>query len=115
VRKPTLEATETVARNWAANRTQSDRRAVGGRLFLTGSRLIFEPNRFDAVAGGRPWSVPLTSVRTVGTELPDGKPFSGGLRTRLRLDLVEGKTELFVVNHVEDVAEVIRQSTGQSA
>ena len=113
VRGPALEQAETVLWRRAANRTQSDRRAVGGRLFLTASRLLFEPNRLDAVTGGESWSTPLASIRSVGVEARDGNPLSGGLRARLRLDLVGGDAELFVVNHVGDVVDVIRQAVGQ--
>ena len=115
VRDPALEQVETVLWKRAANRTQSDRRAVGGRLFLTTSRLLFEPNRLDAVTGGENWSAPLASIRSVGIEPRDGNRLSGGLRARLRLDLADGDTELFVVNHVDDVVNVIKKAVGQPA
>ena len=111
VRGPALEQGETVRWKRAANRTQSYWRAVGGFLFLTASRLLFEPNRVDAVTGGESWSAPLASIRSVGIEPRDGNPLSGGLRDRLRLDLADGDTELFVVNHVDDVVNVIRKAS----
>jgi hypothetical protein len=63
VGEPELGESETVVWKQNANRTQSSNRAVGGRLYLTGTRLLFEPNRLDAVSGGRRWAVPLDSVR----------------------------------------------------
>lgn len=115
VREPTLEPAEEVLWKRAANRTQSDRRAVGGCLYLTAARLYFEPNRLDAMTGGQRWSAPLAAVRHAGTEQRDGNRLSGGLRTRLRLDLVGGGVELFVVNHVDNVAKVISQAADLSA
>jgi hypothetical protein len=106
---PALEQGETVLWERAANRTQAGRRAVGGRLFLTGSRLLFEPNRVDAATGGKNWSAPLASIRSVSTEPRDWNLFSGGLRTRLRLDLDDG-VELFAVNHLDEVVTVIRRA-----
>ena len=115
VRERALEPAEKVLWKRAANRTQSDLRAVGGRLYLTATQRYFEPSRLDAVSGGQRWSVALASIRHVGTEQRDGNPLSGSLRTRLRLDLAEGGVELFVVNHVDDVAKAISQAAGMSA
>jgi hypothetical protein len=112
-RDPVLAQTEAVLWKRAANRTQSGWRAIGGFLFLTGSRLLFEPNRVDAATGGKGWSAPLASILSVSIESPDGHLFSGGLRSRLRLDLDGGNTELFVVNRVHEVAAEIRKAAGQ--
>ena len=102
LKSPGLLDHETVRWKKFANRTQGNR-AVGGCLYLTERRLIFEPNRFDAVTKGRSWSAWLKSIESVGTEAPNGYGFSGGLRTRLRLDLDDGHSECFVVNGVQDV------------
>jgi hypothetical protein len=110
VRTPELAGSETVLWSRTANRTQSERRAIGGRLFLTQSRLIFEPSRFDGAFGGDRWWAPLSSIRKVGSQLPDGRATAGGLRTRLRLDLADGAVELFVVNRLDDVIQVIGQA-----
>jgi hypothetical protein len=122
VRTPDLEKTETVVWNRAANRTQSSGRAVGGRLYLTQSRLAFEPNRLDAVTRGRPWQTPLGAIAAVGSQAPDGKApdgkapggkaQSGGLRTRLRLDLSDGSVELFVVSRPDEVVKAIKGAAG---
>ena len=73
---------------------------------------MFEPNRVDAITGGRNWQAPLGHIAGVSRESPDGNAFSGGLRARLRLDLADGSVELFVVNHLDDVIRTIRQATG---
>jgi hypothetical protein len=112
VRGPDLGQSEKVVWNRAANRTQSRGRAVGGRLYLTQERLVFEPNRVDAITGGSSWQAALGHIAGVSSQAPDGNAFSGGLRTRLRLDLADGSVELFVVNHLEDVVRTIRQATG---
>lgn len=82
-----------------ANRTQG-LRAVGGHLDVTDGVLRFTPNAFDAVTGGKPLEVPLTQVASVGTEPGRwalSELFSGGLRTRLAVDLADGTRERFVV------------------
>lgn len=85
---------------------------MGGRLYFTNTRLIFQPHRLDAATGGHLWSAPLTLIDHVTEEAPDGKLFSGGLRTRLRLDLSDGVSELFVVNGVDDAVRQIQVLVG---
>ncbi|MGS2807259.1 hypothetical protein [Nocardia sp. MW-W600-9] len=102
---PALGASENVVWRKLANRTQGNR-AVGGCLFLTEARLLFVPNHLDAITGGMRWEIPLTQLRSVGRENPDGGIFSGGLRTRLRIDTDAG-TELFVVNKVDQVIKTL--------
>ena len=106
VRKPTLQADEVARWQTAANRTQGNR-SVGGRLFLTNQRVLFEPNRVDSITGGQRWSVDLTEVHEVGVEKRGMNPVSGALRKRLRLKCT-GTTELFVVNHVDEVIDVLK-------
>ena len=70
----------------------------GGRLFLTSARLIHEPGRENIRA--RPWKTPRANIRNVTVEprrltLP---LWGMGLRKRLRIELVDGGVELFVVN-----------------
>ncbi len=96
---PNLSGSEHVLWSKLANRMQG-RRAVGGCLFLTETRLLFVPNHLDAITGGRQWEIPRSQVRSVGRQGPDGGLFSGGLRTRLRIDTTTG-TELFVVNRLD--------------
>lgn len=113
--KPALADGEPVLWQHLANRTQSANRAVGGRLYLTPHRLLFEANRVDAATGGRPWSVPLDHIRSVGRQPRDGNRLNGGLRDRLKLDLADESVELFVVNRLDTAVRVIQEAVSQSA
>jgi hypothetical protein len=91
-----------------ANRTQG-RRSVGGRLYLTNTRLIFQPHRLDAALNGQSWIAPLNQIQEVVVEPPDGGRFNGGMRTRLLIRTDAG-TDHFVVNHVETAVDQIKQA-----
>jgi hypothetical protein len=109
VRSPETHDTEKVHWKKFTNRTQGNR-AVGGRLYLTDRRLMLEPNRIDAAPKGRAWSAALFSIVEVRADTPNGNLFSGGVRTRLRLDLDDGHSGYFEVNGVQDVLEVIERA-----
>jgi len=98
---------ETSKWSCRANRTQSTFRAVGGQLVLEGDRLEFQPHGFDRALAGKGWSVPLTAIRSVGTEPRGMNPFNGALRERLRVEADDGSVELFVVNDLADVRKRI--------
>jgi len=106
VTSPALRARERIRWQTAANRAQGGR-SVGGRIFLTNQRLVFEPNRIDSITGGRQWAVPLSAIHEVGFQTRDRNLFSGGLRNRLRLTCADGDDELIVVNHLDDVIDVL--------
>jgi hypothetical protein len=107
---PELQAGEVVVWAKAANRSQGGR-AVGGRLHLTSHRLVFAPNRVDALTGGHAWAARLADVVAVGSaENSLRKPFSGAMRRRLRVDLRTGPPEFFVVNQVDEVIQRLRSS-----
>lgn len=114
VPQPRLNSSESLRWKQAANRTQGGR-SVGGRLFITNERLVFQPNRFDSVTGGRSWSVGLSGIAGVRARqraeplLSEGL-FSGGIRKRLQLDLTSGETELFVVNRLPELIGVIEKA-----
>ena len=95
-----------------ANRSQG-RRSVGGRLYLTNTRLIFQPHRMDSALKGRSWSSMLDQIREVAIDLPVGSHFAGGMRTRL-LIRTEAETDLFVVNHVEAAVDQIKQAAARA-
>ena len=99
----------------SASRVQSVRGTVGGNLYLSASRLLFKPNRIEAAVGGQQWSAPLCTVRSVCIELRDGNLLKGGLRDRLRVDLADGSFELFVVDRINDVIQVISQAIARSS
>src|SRR6266513_1848027 len=79
-----------------ANRIQPSGRAVGGKLFLTDRRLVFCPHWVDGATGGKTWDAPLGEVAAVGITPKGGE--RGGRRDRLRIELVDGEEERFVVN-----------------
>jgi hypothetical protein len=99
-----LDPGERLEWSKAANRFQGSR-GVGGRLALTDRRLVFAPNRLDALLLGRRWAVPLDEIHSVGVE-PRGSGskslFGGNLRNRLRVRSGDGE-ELFVINDLDDV------------
>ena len=111
VAKPSIGKSDSVVWKRAANREQAGWRAVGGRLFLTEGRLLFQPNRLDALLGGKYWECDLSGIASLGKLSPDGKPFSGGIRTRLRIALQDGSVEKFVVNSVDKVINLLRAAT----
>lgn len=97
----TLLPGEQVIDSWRANHVQDPQRAVGGRLFLTNQRLVFEPHAIEVRMDGRPWQAPLAAVTQVGTAPIDlGKLFGGGARRRLQVTFVDGTHALFVVNRL---------------
>ncbi len=106
---PTLEPGETIQKSWLANRTQSFR-AVGGCLYLTNRRVVFEPNLVDINLGGKQCSIELDNIAHIGLEPGKFKItqlFDGSIRTRLRVDTKAGAPEFFVVNQPEEKQRVI--------
>ena len=104
---PELEAGEEWVAHYAANRTQG-KRAVGGGLHFTNQRVLFCPNAVDRSLGGQPWECAVAEVSSVSAEpgrFSLAEIFSGGLRTRLRIDLRNGATQLFVVARVAEAQE----------
>jgi hypothetical protein len=79
---------------------------VGGRLFVTSERVLFQASRFDRATGGKHWEVPVTSVTEVGYVEKGGDPHAGGLRPRLGIRTPAG-LEIFVVSKLESrIAEL---------
>ena len=89
-----------------ANRVQG-RRALGGRLYLTNERLLFNPHLFDAMTGRRAWAVDLSDVTVIGKEERDPRRLSK-LRPVLRIETSAGERELFVINRLEEVTARLR-------
>jgi hypothetical protein len=88
------------------------KRAVGGRLYVTDRRLVFEAHGFDKALGGKSVDVPLRDVTAVSVE-PKGSFVknltSGGIRDRLRAE-AGGTAHLFVVSPVAEVVEQVRRA-----
>ena len=89
---PPLAQDETVLWERAASQPMRTR-VVGGRFFLTGSRLIFQPNRLEAAAGARPWA---TDLREITAVLPEK-----GIRRKLRIDLRSAPPGKFFLNQLD--------------
>lgn len=83
-------------------------RAVGGTLSLLPDRLEFRPHAVDAALAGQVWAAHLSQVRAVSKEGVNlGDFFSGGIRSRLRIDLWDGSHELFVVWNLDEVIQAL--------
>lgn len=90
--------------------------ARGGRLWLTNQRLVFLPHGFDQALGADAVNLPLSEVAHARKEPAGCGPqawFSGGARARLRIDVVDGTTQLFVVNRLDSVVGQIEQQIGE--
>lgn len=120
VRAPLLKQGETVEWQRPAARQANAFQSQGGRLYLTSTRLIHQPNRLGAVTRGRLWSTQRANIRNVTVEPRRlSIPFLGkaaALRNRLRIELTDGGVQLFVVNHLKiAVAELSTKLGSESA
>jgi len=106
-----LRDSESLISRSRANRTVG-RRSLGGRLYLTDQRLVFEPHLIDRlVSRGRVLDVVLTNVAAVDVAPRGAGLFDGGLfRERLRVQLTDGADELFVVSSPNDLARGIAEA-----
>ena len=81
-------------------------------MAVTNRRVLFQPNRFDAITGKKPWECPLASV--TGFEAVDRNltALAGGVRRRLGVQTSDG-VEVFVVNglgkKVMELREILPQ------
>jgi len=103
-----LAAGEMLVESLRANRTQGGR-AVGGHLYLTSHRLIFEPHGFDAATGGQAVAVPLAVITAADVSPRGWSPFDGSLRRRLRV-MTDRGPEYFVVRKAAEVAARIERA-----
>jgi hypothetical protein len=107
VREPELAEDESITMTLAANR-QVRWRAVGGRLFVTNERLIFEPNAVDRRSGGGRWECRLGSIRSVEVDRRSGTFWGPLLKVRPRVFVsTESEEEAFLVNRARDVGKAI--------
>ena len=106
VARPKLRQGESVEESVFANRVQGGR-AIGGKLFITNDRLLFVPHRIDKLLGGEVVAIELARTASIEAAVPDGSFFTGGHRRRLEVRNREGRAEMFVVNHVDAVAQRI--------
>lgn len=88
-------------------------------MFITDKRLLFSPHHLDAALGGEKLAVPLEAIEEVGIESPGtngikDRLWGGGARSRLRINLSDGSTELFVMNGVSNAAEYLKATINES-
>lgn len=96
VPEPALAQGETVVWQRPASQPQR-RRLVGGRVFLTAQRLIFQPNRLEAATGAKPWAADVREIVAVGPEK--------GLRRKLRIDVRHQSPGRFFLTQVDRTGE----------
>lgn len=97
---PLLHGDEEIVASCVAQHVQRGI-ARGGMLFLSNKRLIFLPNRAEALIGGCPWSADLPNVAKIGRDRPSLSLFglaNGGWHERLLIKMVTGTTEYFVIS-----------------
>ena len=109
-----LRGSESVIFHCSANRNVGGR-ALGGQLYLTNERLVFEPRLIDRLSGREGFlDVPLISLMAADVAPRGARFFDGSRRKRLRLRLIGESEELFVVNRPEDlVAEIMQTARPQ--
>jgi hypothetical protein len=86
---------------WEVSAGISTRGVVACHMFLTQSRLIFQPNRLSPKSAVRR-AVPLDSIVTVERIDRTGTLYDGGLHSRIRLVLAGAEAPLVVVVHDVD-------------
>jgi hypothetical protein len=106
--RPKLKPGETIRWKALANRIISSRNTSGGQLVVTDHRMFFQPNRFDAAIGRKPWDCPLDSVKGIETIDRDQSVLAGGMRKRLGIQTTDG-VETFVVNDLEIKVSELRE------
>jgi hypothetical protein len=108
VAKPKLVEGESICWECLANRSLNRWITAGGRLVVTDRRVLFQPNRFDAATGKKPWDCPLAYVAGLATLDRDFTVLAGGVRKRLEIRTRDG-AEAFVLNDPEKKAMELRE------
>lgn len=103
-RSAALQPGETVAFKAAANHLPN-RRSIGGQVTVTDRRLLFVPNRLDALTGGRTIDLARGDISDVRVLQPGVRALaSRGLATLLRPHVAidwRGNTTVLVVSDRE--------------
>lgn len=76
-------------------------------MVVTNRRVLFQPNRFDAATGKKPWECPLASVVGLATLDRDFTVPAGGMRKRLEIQVRDG-AEAFMLKDPEKKAVELR-------
>ena len=106
-------ASDSVSWKKAALWLEDESHSVKGKLYVTRTRVLFEPSRFHAK--GWHWYALFGQVVSVSSEGSSLLPRPGGTPARLRIDLTDGRSQYFVVDHLQRVVEVISAAAAASA
>ncbi|WP_143825014.1 hypothetical protein [Natrinema ejinorense] len=113
----------TIVREINANYTQSEDRAIGGRLTITPEAIKFSPNKIDELTSRSDLRIPVEDIESVGVEEKFSNGLQdtlrgGGLRDRLCIKRKNGQSELFVVNDlsgiIDDAQAVVEGDTAST-
>lgn len=107
---PSLPPDETVTYRVAANLFKG-RRAIGGQLTVTPERLIFMPNRLDAMTGGQRHDLALADITHVriapaGTKAAGKRPPGAALQPQVEIDH-PGGTLVVIVRDVPGLEKAL--------
>jgi hypothetical protein len=107
VHEPDLTEGESITLAQAANR-QVGWRALGGRLFVTNRRLVFEPNVVDRNSGGKRWECRLETVRAVEVDRRSATFWGPLAKVRPRVFVsTDSAEEAFLVKRAREVGRAI--------
>ena len=104
-REPALDTGEAATWTTSAHWLQDPWHDIAGRLYLTRTRLLFEPTRLYSRGWG--WWTMLHLIVSVSSQPADIPLFPVAYPPSLRVDLASTQREHFVVRHLQDVVEVI--------
>jgi hypothetical protein len=90
-----------------ANHVQGGR-PIEGRLYLTSQRLMFVPRGAGVVRGGKSSSIPWSAVAK--TDVAERGWGEVSTRRRLRVTMVSGQVELYVVWRPAKVARLVEEA-----
>jgi len=77
---------------------------VVGTLYLTETRLVFVTSRLKNLnIRSTTTSISLTDLESVGRQARTNQLHHAGFRTRLRVDMKDHSSALFVMRHVDEV------------
>jgi hypothetical protein len=75
-------------------------RSVGGKLYLTDRRLVFERSRIESFLAGKEWSANLAELVVASEEG----------RRRIKVEQGDGRVEAFIVRSPRESAEVVNRA-----
>lgn len=87
--------------------------ARGGTLLLTDTRLIFDPNSFEAAFKLPRLEWRRSNVDRVTVARRGFSPLSGAWQRRLKITMDDGTSELFVISYVDSVQTTLTVELGR--